>query len=637
MMLSPKLQQLLRDAVMHHQAGRLERAELIYRQLITAASPSARVFDLLGQLEMQQGRPAEAARQFSRAAQLDPKEAGVGVRLGLAMAAEGKLAEAEATLRRLAHAFPRSAEAWNACGYVLKSQGRLAEAVAFHEQALKLAPKLIEGWYHLGHAFAMGGRNAQALPCFERALKLNPKYSLARFGRAQALHKSYRLAEAIADYDAVLKAEPNRHEVRSCRLFALQNMENLSREQLFDEHRAYGVAVGRAPAGFTEHDFEPERRLRLAILSPDLREHSCTYFLEPLLAHIDPTEFEICLYHDHTTEDAVSARLRSHAALWRNFAGQSPAVVERVIRADKPDILIDLAGHIGSTIRLPVLARRLAPVQVTYLGYPDTTGVAAMDYRFTDAIADPVGGSERYHTEQLVRFAPTAWSYLPPNEAPAVAPLPGINGGRVTYGCFNNPTKFTDGLFVVWARLLERVPAARLLLKGRDFEDASVREQLLARMRAQGIPLERLELLPRTADTAGHLALYAQVDIALDTFPYAGTTTTCEALWMGRPVVTLSGSRHASRVGASLLTALGRPEWIAQNPESYVEIAARLASRLSDVANSSSQLRDQMRASVLCDHEAHAQAFAAGLRGCWKQRGDQAAREGKNLPVVTMA
>jgi protein O-GlcNAc transferase len=616
----PKLQSLLQEAVSHHTAGRHARAEAAYRQLLALAPRDAQALDCLGQLLLQQNRLQEALGVITQAHRLDPRSTACVVRLASALVTAERAEEAEKILRRFNETVPNSPEAWNALAFVLKVLGRMADAAACHERAVKINPKYAEGWYHYGLTIASLGKNCQALQYHDRALAADPKFIRARYGRAQSLHKIYRLEEAVAEYDAFLRSEPQHAEARSYRLFALQNLDTVSREQLFAEHVAYGKSVGSGPAMLPGYDPSPDRRLRLAILSPDFRTHSCAYFLEPLLEHFDPAQFELYLYHDHFVEDGVTARIRARAAVWRKFVGQPHATVERTIRADRPDILIDLTGHIGMTVRLPLFARRLAPVQITYLGYPDTTGVSTMDFRFTDAIADPVGDSDRYHTERLVRFAPTAWVYRPPGDTPAVVPPSAAADVPVTFGCFSSPTKFTDTLFSAWARLLDTIPGSRLLLKGRDFDEAPVRDHLFARLRRAGVPLERLELLPRTAGTAEHLALYNRVDVALDTFPYAGTTTTCEALWMGRPVVTLAGDRHAARVGASLLTAVGHPEWIAANVEEYVRVAAELATDRSRLATASVGLREQLRTSPLMDEVGQARCFATALRRCWQER-----------------
>ena len=354
------------------------------------------------------------------------------------------------------------------------------------------------------------------------------------------------------------------------------------------------------------------------MLSPDLREHACAYFIEPLLRHLDREQFEIYLYHDHFREDAVSARLKAHAAVWRNFVGQPAAVVEKTIRADNPDILIDLAGHTGLN-RLPLFARRLAPVQATYLGYPDTTGVPAMDCRFTDAVADPVGEADKFATEQLVRLTGSAWTYAPPADAPEVAPAPCLKNEHVTFGCFNNLAKVTDPTLALWGKILREVPDSRLRIKGKGFGDAAVRKQYEERMSRLGLPVDRVDLLERTAEAKDHLALYNEVDVALDTFPYHGTTTTCEALWMGVPVVTLVGEAHMSRVGASLLSSVGHSTWGAKTEAEYFQIAISLAKNRAALAATRSGLREQMRQSDLLAHQAQACRFGQALRECWSE------------------
>lgn len=609
----------LNQALALHKAGRLDQAEQLYRQVRPLAPRMFEVWHLSGLLAYQQERMADAAELLRRALQLRPDAMTCELQLAMALVGLRRPMEAEKHLRRMVTAKPDFHEGWEGLAYCLKTQDKLPEAIACHERAVALNPKSAEGWYNFGLTLSLAGRSRDALACHDRALAANPKYVLGHFGRAQALHQLDRLREAIAEYGEFLAREPAHHEARSYRLFAIQNLAELSREEVFAEHVAYGRAVGGPTARKWPNSRDPERRLRLAILSPDLREHSCAYFLEPLLQHLDRARFELCLYHDHFREDALSSRLRSLAAVWRNFVGQPGPAVEKAVAVDAPDILIDLAGHTGMTTRLPLFARRMAPVQVTYLGYPNTTGVPAMDYRFTDAIADPEGDADRFATERLVRFAPTAWAYAAPREAPEVAPRPGCAGGAaMTFGCFNAPAKITDAALALWGRLLISVPGSRLLLKGQGLGDASVRAAFLERARQLGLPPERVELLERTPDTASHLRLYHRVDIALDTFPYNGTTTTCEALWMGVPVVALVGDRHMSRVGASLLTALGHGELLADRTEAYLAIAVALANDRDRLAALSAQLRPAMRQSPLLDHVGQAERFGAALRACWR-------------------
>jgi len=270
------------------------------------------------------------------------------------------------------------------------------------------------------------------------------------------------------------------------------------------------------------------------------------------------------------------------------------------------------------TNRLPLFARRLAPVQVTYLGYPNTTGLPAMDYRFTDAVADPAGEADRFATERLVRFAPTAWAYAPPADAPAPGAPPVLTRGHVTFGCFNNPAKITDSMLQVWARIMAAVPDSRLCLKGAGLADPAQRQRYAACFAAVGVAPDRLELLDRTPDTTSHLACYHGIDIALDTAPYNGTTTTCEALWMGVPVVALVGDRHMARVSASLLGACEHREWAAATAADYVACAVRLATDPAGLASIRANLRGELQRSPLLDHAGQAARFGDALRECWQ-------------------
>lgn len=615
-MSSARLQSLLQSALGHHKAGRLAAAEAFYKQARALAPRHFDVLHLSGLVAYQEGRMSDAVDLLGRACQVDPKSVAAIMRLGLAQLGVRRVVEAEMNLRRAVELKPDFQEAWDNLAYFLKTQNRLPEALACHEKSVTLGPGSAASWYNFGLSLSLCGRFAEALGCHERALTAEPGFAKARFGRAQALQQLHRIAEAVDEYDRFLLLQPGHHEARSYRLMALHYLDRVSREQLFAEHQAFGRAVGAAPANRFAQAAVPDRRLRVAFLSPDLRSHSISYFLAPLLQHLDRRRFEVVLYHDHFCEDAVSQQLRALASVWRNFVGQPAPVVEATIRADAPDILVDLAGHTGLN-RLPLLARRLAPVQVTYLGYPNTTGVAALDYRFTDAIVDPEGEADAFATERLVRFAPTAWAYSPRADAPPVGPTPALTAGRVTFGCFNNPAKITDAVLQLWARVLDAVPGSRLRLKGDGFGQPAVRARYEERLGRCGISVSRVDLLELTATSADHLALYQTVDVAFDTFPYHGTTTTCEALWMGVPVVTLAGNDHRSRVGASLLAAVGHAGWCARTPEEFVGTAVELARDPAALNAIRLNLRPAMAGSPLLDHAGQAERFGTALRAAW--------------------
>ena len=649
-MSAAKFQNLLETAVTHHRHGRLTDAEKLYTRVRFAAPANFDAFHLSGLLAYQQGRHADAAKFLRRGLELNPRSALCEMRLGVTCAALGDHAAAESHLRAAVAFEPGLAEAWSHLGATLKAQSRLpeakaayvqslalkpdsaethdrlgalvsevagfAEAVPHFRRAVKLQPDNLAFLANLGVALAQAGAGPEASTCFDRVLAAEPGHTLALMGRALVGQESGRIAEAIADYSAVLQLHPRHFEAHSGRLLARHYLDAISREDLFADHAAFGTVAAQLPGAPLANVADPARRLRLAFLSPDLRAHSVAYFLEPLLANLDRGSFEVYLYHDHPRVDAMSERLRAHAVQWRHFAGLSHAAVEAAIRADAPDVLVDLAGHTGLN-RLPLFARRLAPVQLTYLGYPNTTGLREMDYRFVDAVTDPEGEADAYHTERLVRFAPTAWSYAPPAAAPDCAPPPCVASGTVTFGCFNNFSKVNDTTLRAWSQILAAVPGARLLLKAQGLDEPASAAKLRTRLAGLGIDGSRVELLGRTAGLAAHLASYARMDIALDTFPYHGTTTTCEALWMGCPVVTLPGDRHASRVGASLLTAVDRTRWIARDWADYVRIAAELAADREGLARERRDLRDALSRSALLDHAGQGARFGAAVRAGW--------------------
>lgn len=614
-----QLQSLLQQGIVHHRAGRLTEAQAVYTRIRHIAPRNFDALHLSGVVALQQIRTADAIDLLTRALQLNPRSAPCQMRLGLAYMNDGRAKQAEPHFRAAVQVQPDFVEGWDNLAYCLKAQDRLREALECHRRSTTLNPRSAISWYNYGLTLSVHGDVVEALACHDRSLAADPQYAKAHFGRAQALQQLNRIPDAIAAYDAFLAREPRNFEAHSYRLFALNNLEEFSREKLFAEHAAFGRIFGSAPPRNFPHEPAPDRRLRLAILSPDLRSHSCAYFIEPLLQHLPADRFELYLYHDHFRTDAISRRLKSHATVWRNFVGQPNDQIEPIIRADQPDILIDLAGHTGMISRLPLFARQVAPVQINYLGYPNTTGVPAIRHRFTDAIADPVGEADAYATEQLVRFAPTAWCYRAPDSAPEVAPAPcaAMPDAPVTFGCFNNLGKVSATTLRLWARILAAVAGSRLILKGRGMSDAASCDTWRRQFVATGIDPDRVELLDRTDGTAEHLALYRRVDIALDTFPYHGTTTTCEALWMGCPVVSLRGDRHAARVGASLLTAIGRPQWIAETADDYVRIATELASDRAALQQQRGLMRDMLRASPLCDDAGQSRRFAEALRQCW--------------------
>ncbi len=603
----------------HLHAGRLDAAARLCAQARLAAPGGFDVYWISGVAAFAQNDFAGAAEWLGRARRLAPDDAACALRLGFSLAKLARHEEAEGVLLAAVALAPADPEAWDTLGFVLAARGRIADAVAAHRRSVEARPGRAGGWHNLGNALMASGRLTEALAAHERAVAADPSVAASHHGRAMALYQCHRLPEAAAGFADALARNPCHADARSYRLMTLNYLDGLSRESVFAAHASFGSALERGrPHGFAAAA-DPGRRLRIGFLSPDLRTHSVTYFLEPLLRHLPASGFEVFLYHDHYIVDAVSERLRARTASWRNLFGMPDDAAAAAIRADKPDVMVDLAGHTGFN-RVRLFARRLAPVQVSYLGYPNTSGIAEIDHRLVDPVTDPEGDSEPFHTERLVRFAPTAWCYAPPPDAPEPSAPLSAAGGPVVFGSFSNFGKVTDAALSAWARLLGAVPGSLLRLKTTGLDEPGIRAQVQGRLTRAGIDLSRAELLGRAPSPAEHLAHYRSVDVALDTFPYNGTTTTCEALWMGVPVVTLSGDRHASRVGASLLTAIDRKSWITRDWDGYVETAAGVGRDTRARASLGRELRDDMLASALLDHPGQAERFGRAIRDCWAGR-----------------
>ncbi|HEX8913330.1 MAG TPA: tetratricopeptide repeat protein, partial [Humisphaera sp.] len=466
-------------------------------------------------------------------------------------------------------------------GSALLRQRRIDEAIDALSRLVELHPTSAKAHKDLGAAYLRTNRLDEAVACLTKALELRPRFADALASLGDACHLQGKVDDAAGYYRRALALRPSADKTHSNLLLTLNYSRKLSPQALFDEHLNWARQHARPLAAeWRPHanDPSPERPVRIGYVSPDFRRHSVNFFLEPLLARRDRQNFHVTCYSDVLRPDDVTDRIRAGADHWRDVRGLSDAEAAEQVREDAVDILVDLAGHTG-TNRLGVFARRPAPVQVTYLGYPNTTGLEAIDYRVTDEAADPTGQTERLHAEHLVRL-PSFLCYAPPPEAPPVSPPPSAAaGGRITFGCFNVLAKVTPEAIGLWARIMAALPGSRMVMKDRlgSLAYPARRRYVQDIFAYHRVNPDRLDLLGREQSFADHLAAYSKVDVVLDPFPYNGTTTTCEALWMGVPVIALAGNRHAARVGVSILTAAGLTEFIAPNAEAYARAAVTLA------------------------------------------------------------
>ena len=612
-------------ALGHHEAGRLAEAESIYRQILGADSSHVASLTMLAAIGDQLGRHADALALLDRALALDPVQPAVQYGRAVALQSLGRHEEAAAAYRQAIALKPDYTEALHNLAALHQNNGRLDEAIALYRQVLALRPDFADAWNNLGVALREAARYAEAAQCFERGLGLDPRHAEMHNNLAVVLKAQGRIAEAVPHYEQALALKPDYLGAHSNLLFSMSYRAGLDGSAVFEAHRQWDIRHGqpRAPAEPARpRDRDPDRRLRIGYVSPDLRTHSVAYFFEPLLAQHDPAVVETFCYANAPVADRTTLRLKALAQHWRQVDRLDEAAIADRIRADGIDILVDLAGHSSGNL-LTVFARKPAPVQVTWLGYPNTTGLAAMDYRLTDAIADPPGEADALHREILERLPRGFLCYRPPDGAPAPGPLPAVSSGRVTFGSFNNLAKVTPQVVALWAEILRRVPGSRLVLKAGGFEDDGTRHRFARLFEAAGIAAERLDLLPLLSGLAEHLAAYHLLDLALDPFPYNGTTTTCEALWMGVPALTLAGRHHAGRVGASLLTGLGLDAFVAKDEADYVERAVRLAGDLPALAALRATLRGRLEQAPLCDAAGFTRAVEAAYRRFWRRDLDE--------------
>lgn len=544
---------------------------------------------------------------------------------------QGKHDQAVQKLTALLAENPDLAGAHDLLAYAMVSLGQQTQDMAMQRRALEHARLAVE--YNPDareHRVTLAGLLSfhrliiDAIDAAQSWRARMPDDADAYLALGAALMDACRYTQAREVYLEALSRWPNDYQM-ACGLAQLSIYDpSLSPQQRLEFHlRAGSLLPPLTDPPKHSNPPEPDRKLRVGFISADFRRHSCAYFIEPLLRHLDRTRIDPILYHTYHIEDSVTARLKPLAKLFRRMAAGANSGLGFQLWNDRIDVLIDLAGLTPGN-RLPVFAGRYVPVQATYLGYPGTTGSPGIDFRLVDSTTDPVG-AEASHSEELVRLDPCFLCFQPDADAPA--PRPRNPADPITFVSFNNIVKLNDPTVALWARVVQALPGSRLVLKNFGFEDARLRADVAARFAAAGLAPDRLELAPGQQSTADHAAKYHDADVALDPLIYNGTTTTCEALWMGVPVVTTPGSTHASRVGATLLQAVGMPELIADDPDAYVRLATELAAEAPRRAHLRASLRDRMRASTLCNGPAFAARFEATIRSLWTRWCDARRRE----------
>ncbi len=619
--------------------GKLDEAIARHQRALELKPDFAEALNNLGNALKDQAQLPQAIACYQRAQEIAPNLAEAPHSLGAALKEQGKLDEAIACFRRALDLKPNFTDAHNSLGIGMQLQGRMGDAATCFQRALQLQPDNADAHNNLGNVLKDAAQVTAAIVYYRRALQLKPDFAEALNNLGNALKDQGKLDEALASYRRALEIKPDFSDVRSNMIFSLNYRPGISLAELAEAHAEFDrLHAMPPPANWPAQEPRggPSRRLRLGFVSPDFCQHPVGFFLIRALENLDRQEAEIVCYNDRGPTDRLTSRFQGVSSLWRDVLGWNHEQLAAQIRDDRIDILFDLAGHTARN-RMLTFVRKPAPIQVTWIGYEGTTGLSAIDYLLADRFMVPEE-AESHYREKVLRLPDCYLCFDPPEESPVVAPLPALRSGHVTFGSCNNLAKLSEEVVAVWADILRRVPLSRLLLKYRGLEDQELRARYLGLFAAQGIPADRLEI-EGWSPLGELLARHDGIDVALDPFPFAGGVTTCNALWMGVPVVTWPGETFASRHALSYLSTIGLTETIAGSREEYVEIAARLAADLPRLAAIRAGLRQQMAASPLCDGKRFAANLMSRLRDVWRQccetgEGPQVARNGDRTSFV---
>jgi len=601
-----------------HDLGRLDEAEANYRRALEITPDYAEARSNLGVTLKELGRLNEAEASYRGVLEITPDYAEAHYNLGVILQDMSRLIEAEISYRRALEIKPDFVEAHCNLGIILKDLGRLDEAEASHRRGIQINPDYAAAHSNLGITLKELGRLNEAEASYRRALEIEPDNAKAHNNLGDSLQLMNRIDEAEASYRRALEVEPVFDMAHSNLLFCLLHNETAAADTLFSEHLRFGEQF-EAPlrTGWPQHgnSRNPDRCLQVGFVSGDLRDHAVASFIGPVLAHLAGyPQLSLHAYANQVINDSVTQRLRGYFAHWHPFVGLSDAALAEKIRADSIDILIDLSGHTAKN-RLLTFARKPAPVQASWIGYPGTTGLSAMDYYLADHFLLPPGQFDEQFTEKIVRLPANA-PFLPFEGAPQVNALPALSNGYVTFGSFNRLSKLSRSVIALWSQLLRALHDSRMVLAG--MPQGGKYDDLIEWFAQEGIVRERLNFHERCG-MDGYLALHQQVDICLDTFPYNGGTTTCHALWMGVPTLTLAGDTMPGRVGACILGHAGLEAFVAHDAADFVQKGLHWAGNLAALSGIRTGLRERFAQSAMGQPAVIAAGLERALRIMWKR------------------
>jgi protein O-GlcNAc transferase len=601
---------------MFHMAGDLPRAIQAYQRAVAMAPKVAEGHHALGIVLQRQKKFDEAVAAYHRALELRPNFADARSNLGNALAEMGQVDRAIEAYRQAISLQPDWALPYYNMGNALSQKGELDQAIDAFRQAVRCAPNFPLALNNLANILKDREGTDEAIATLQKALSIEPDFVLALDNLAVIYTEIGMTDAAIACLDRALAIRPSDAAAHSNRLYAMHFHPDYDAAQILQEHRQWNDSQARPLKSEIQphaNDHNPSRRLKIGYVSPDFRLHPVGQLLIPLLANHDHEKFEIVCFSSVSSPDRITQQLRKHADAWHDVSRLNDEQLARIIREERIDILVDLSLHTASN-RLPTFARKPAPVQITYLAYCSTSGLATMDYRLTDPFLDPLEAGNGPYTEKSIRLPKTYWCYQPRIQAPNPAPPPVLQRGYVTFGCFNNFSKVSATAWNAWQQLLKKIPNSNLMVYAPPGQHRDVARQ---KMIDAGLDGDRLIFVNRIP-VHEYFDQYQQIDIALDPFPYGGGVTTCDAIWMGVPVVTLAGKTAVGRGGESILNNLGLTQWIAKDIAEYVNIAAKLAGDLNALATARSTLRDRMNRSPLMDAAGFAKDIESIYRDIWK-------------------
>jgi predicted O-linked N-acetylglucosamine transferase (SPINDLY family) len=604
-------------ASLQHDKGDLYQAEATYARILEITPGYSQALNNYAGVLSELGRKDEAIKVLSKAIVEDAHNTQAYKNIGQLLRQQGRHQEALVFLGEAVTQDPRYDEAYWELSQVLSDLGLEKEAMQALESSLQEGKRDIPSHARLADLYLKAGALQDAIEQYSLGLELDPENPHMMNNLGLAYLRQGRVSQAMKAHRDAFELRTTSAMYHSNLLLDLNYVQGISKKDVFRLHADWDNVHAAHVLRFDHSFSHPGSRIRIGYVSPDFRKHSVSYFAYPLLAHHNRQDFEIFCYSDVRKEDRVSREIQDLVDHWIPVWDMSDPELARRIHGDGIDILVDMAGHTGQN-RLLAFARKPAPIQVSWLGYPNTTGLETMDYRLTDVVADPEG-EEAYHSEELVRLPHGFLCYQPDPDTPEVGPLPCEQNGYVTFGSFNNLAKMHAGVIELWAAVLRFVPNSRLMLKSIFMDDPKTAERILSQFADQGIASSRIDILSRYPSKYEHFDAYNRMDIGLDPFPYNGTTTTFEALWMGVPVITLKCERHAGRVGASILENLGLDRLVAGSEKEYIQLAQNLASSPQIMTRFRAGMRESLASSLFMNGKKFAQKMEEFYRWAWNK------------------